>query len=377
MALYRRGKIWWYSFEFEGRRIQESTGFRNKKRAKDAESTRRTELLERRAGITRRDLPPRFEEYVSEFLAWSKKVHRPKTYSLHKLNCETLKDHFKKTWLDEITTAKVEGFRNTRIAERRRNGTKEQREKGTAPAVSPATVNRALSTLRLLLNRARKRFAVPDPFDGFKFLRESPGKMRVVSFEEEVAYLAAASQPLHDVARVILDTGMRPEEAFRIEVANVDLERKTIFNPFGKTRAARRTLTMTDEVFRILKARVADAEGRYVFPSPENPERPIGSVRKAHDAAVRRAKIAENFRLYDLRHTFASRAAMAGVPLPTLGAILGHTTIQMTTRYVHPDEEHKREAVKKLEDWSAAEAVKAAQRSQSVTTNSTTLAAVN
>ena len=33
MAIYRRGKIWWYSFEFQGRRVQESSGFTNKKRA--------------------------------------------------------------------------------------------------------------------------------------------------------------------------------------------------------------------------------------------------------------------------------------------------------------------------------------------------------
>ena len=45
------------------------------------------------------------------------------------------------------------------------------------------------------------------------------------------------------------------------------------------------------------------------------------------------------FRLYDLRHTYASRAVMAGVDLPTLGALLGHTSVQMTMRHVHPAEE--------------------------------------
>jgi hypothetical protein len=49
MAIYRREKIWWYSFEFQGRRIQESSGFKNKKKAIDTESIRRAKLLERRA----------------------------------------------------------------------------------------------------------------------------------------------------------------------------------------------------------------------------------------------------------------------------------------------------------------------------------------
>ena len=36
--------------------------------------------------------------------------------------------------------------------------------------------------------------------------------MRTISLEEEVAYLAAASEPLKDIARIILDTGMRPKK---------------------------------------------------------------------------------------------------------------------------------------------------------------------
>ncbi len=49
---------------------------------------------------------------------------------------------------------------------------------------------------------------------------------------------------------------------------------------------------------------------------------------------------------------------MAGVDLPTLGALLGHTTIQMTMRYVHPAEEHKREAAVKIENYKAASAIR-------------------
>jgi integrase len=54
-------------------------------------------------------------------------------------------------------------------------------------------------------------------------------------FEDENAYLATASEQLKDIARIILDTGMRPEEVFRIEVSNLDFSKRTIFNPSGKT----------------------------------------------------------------------------------------------------------------------------------------------
>lgn len=68
---------------------------------------------------------------------------------------------------------------------------------------------------------------------------------------------------------------------------------------------------------------------------------------------------------------------MAGVDLPTLAALLGHTSIQMMMRYVHPAEEHKREAVGKLEVFKVSEAVKLAQKSQGASTISATLGRVN
>jgi len=68
---------------------------------------------------------------------------------------------------------------------------------------------------------------------------------------------------------------------------------------------------------------------------------------------VRRAGIAEPFRLYDLRHTYATGAAQAGVDVLTLAALLAHTTVQMTSHYVHPTDQHKREAIEKLGTYNA------------------------
>jgi len=158
---------------------------------------------------------------------------------------------------------------------------------------------------------------------------------------------------------VILQTGMRPDEVFRMEVRNLDFGCRAISNPYGKTKAAKRTIPMTMEVREILQRRSREARSRWVFSSPAGPgrarqlDRPIKSVRKAHDAAIRRAGIQEHFRLYDLRHTYATRAAQAGIDVLTLAALLGHTTVQMTSRYVHPTDQHKHEAVQKLEAYNA------------------------
>ena len=367
MSVYRRGEIYWYNFVFQGRHIQESSGFTNKTAALRAEAKRRMELLEHRAGFKQIKPAPKFEEHVDRFLEWSEVQHRPKTRELHGTNCDTLLRFFRGCWLDEITTGMVEEFKLARSKEERKNAK-------DGSIISPVTANRALTTLKLLFHHAEKcGYAVSNPTKGVAYFSEGSGRMRVVSFEEELIYLAKASQPLKDIAQIILDTGLRPEEAFRIRVEHVDFTARTIFNPFGKTKAARRKVTMTTDVHAILEHRAKFAKGPFIFPSRSGTDRPIGSVRKAHDKAVEDAGISDHFRLYDLRHTFATRAVAGGVDLPTLSAMLGHTSIQMTMRYVHPAEEQKKIAAGKLEAFRIAGIVQAIEKSRSLTTDPTTV----
>jgi integrase len=367
MAVYRRGKIYWYNFLFHGRHIQESSGFTNKTAAIRAEAKRRIELLNHRAGFKQLKLAPKFEEQVEKFLEWSTTQHRAKTRELHGTNCDTLLRFFRGCWLDEISEGLVEDFKMARSKEERKNAK-------DGSIVSPATVNRALTTLKKLFNYADKcGYGITNPVRNVEFLNEGPGRVRVISFEEELKYLGEASKTLKDIAQIILDTGLRPEEVFRIRVEHLDFGARTIFNPFGKTRAARRTVTMTADVYAILKDRTARTKGPFVFPSKSSSDRPIGSVRRAHDNAVERAGIPEHFRLYDLRHTFATRAVAGGVDLPTLSAMLGHTSISMTMRYVHPAEEQKKLATGKLETFRIAGIVQAIEKNRTVTTIPTTV----
>ena len=49
-----------------------------------------------------------------------------------------------------------------------------------------------------------------------------------MSFEEDLAYFQAAGQPLQDIARLILETRMRPEEVYRLAFSNLNFDRRTI-----------------------------------------------------------------------------------------------------------------------------------------------------
>ena len=107
------------------------------------------------------------------------------------------------------------------------------------------------------------------------FLPENNEQDRILTFDEQRNYLAAASDTLKDVAGLMMETGMRPEEVYRTMVANVDLEHSSLFIPFGKTKAARRRLPLTSAAVDILKRRVQDAEGPYLFPHRKDPNKPM------------------------------------------------------------------------------------------------------
>jgi integrase len=89
----------------------------------------------------------------------------------------------------------------------------------------------------------------------------------------------------------------------------------------------------------MLAKRLEKAKGDYLFPG-RSTDAPIVKVNAAHTATVKRCKVAA-FRLYDLRHTWATRMVQAGVDLVTLAAMLGHSKINMVMRYAHPTEEHR------------------------------------
>jgi integrase len=343
VSVYKRGGVYWYDFWFQGQRHRGSTKLRNRTAAASAEAIRKAQLAEARAGIIHRKPCPAFEDFVNtEFLPWSEKEHQahPRTHKRYAVSAKRLIAFFGGTPADAISVGQVEEFKITRADE-----------------ISPAGVNRDLAVLRLLLNLAiRQEHIVRNPVSGVKFLQEGPGAMRVVSHAEQQRYLAAGNRLLRDVATLILETGMRPEEVYTIRRENVHLERQYVFVPRGKTKFARRSVPLTEEAVRILRHRLPQAKGPYLFSHRRDPNKPLTTIRKAHQATLRKASIRPPFRLYDLRHTFGSRSAMAQVDLPTLKELMGHSNISTTMRYVHPTPEHKREAVRKLERYNVEQA---------------------
>jgi integrase len=185
-----------------------------------------------------------------------------------------------------------------------------------------------------------------------KPLSENNQQTRVLSHREQHEYMAKASPVLRDIATLILETGMRPEEVYMVRPENVNLLDSTLQVPHGKTPSARRRLGLTTAARDVLQARMRELATPYIFPCESDVERPIPKINNAHDRAIRDSGIAP-IRLYDFRHTWATRAAMSGIDLVTLAAMLGHSKINMVMRYAHPTQGHQTQAMKNLELFNA------------------------
>lgn len=144
----------------------------------------------------------------------------------------------------------------------------------------------------------------------------------------------AFTDHLKPMILISLNTGMRRGELFGLTWPMVNFQRKTITvgGDTAKTSETRH-IPMNAEVFNTLKAwKEQGAESAFVFPGLEGGR--MEDVKSAWLKLLKEGCIV-GFRWHDMRHDFASRLVMAGVPLNTVRDLLGHTDIKMTLRYAH------------------------------------------
>jgi hypothetical protein len=100
---------------------------------------------------------------------------------------------------------------------------------------SPANTNRALRTLRRRLGKATEWGLIASP-PRIKLLKEE-GRSALIDKDAESRLLAAAPQPLRDVAILVLDSGMRPSEVFEMRWEDLTWDPGMIFIPREKPNA--------------------------------------------------------------------------------------------------------------------------------------------
>jgi len=207
---------------------------------------------------------------------------------------------------------------------------------------SPANGNNALRTLRRMLGKAVE-WGLIRTAPRIRLLKEY-GRSAIIDPETETKLLTMAGQPLRDVLVIMLDTGMRPSEVFRMRWENLNWEARTIFVPYGKTRNSRRYVPMSQRVMDALRIRAASRTSDWVFPSNSRSGHLV-SVEKQFIDARAKAGISPQVVLYCARHTFATEVLGATGNLALIMKAMGHSDAKTAMVYQHPAIETVRQVV--------------------------------
>jgi integrase len=356
----RNGKLEW-RFMVQGQEYSHITDFedtpRNRTKVQRLEAEAHRLVLDGRAAELRLQVQP-FSSGADQFITWARGEYsaHPNTSKRLAVSMTSLKLHFGKRPLSNITAGDIEDFKSLRRAVHK---------------VREVTVRHDLHALSLLFQYGRKHnWCKANVVDEVEIPSDSEAmRMHVLSVAEEAAYFAtidimrtertAKKRPVHglddlrDLGILMLNQGCRPEELREMEQGAVDLASGFLTIRRGKSKAARRTLRLTAASRSILAKRL-QSPGPWVFPSHRVPGAHIGNVQRIHGLVLKKAKL--QFVPYDLRHTAATRWAESGTDIATIAAWLGHANLRSVQKYIHPSREHLNAQAEKFEQmWAARE----------------------
>jgi len=260
--------------------------------------------------------------------------------------------------LDEIRLADIETWR----VKRQKNG------------ISHSTINRDLSSLKAALQKAwdwelldnhplaRLKQLKVDRRPVVRYLTQDEEKRLYAALQardtlmrearvsankhrEERGYelypnLGTYAENLTPLVLLAINTGLRRGELWNLTWRDIDLRRKMLtVRGKGAKSGQTRHIPLNTAALEAIKTHRGE-----VVPMPNVPVFGTAEFRTAFNALLDKAKI-QDFRFHDLRHTFASKLVMAGVPLNTVRELMGHSSLEMTLIYAHLAPENLRDAV--------------------------------
>jgi integrase len=322
MALYRRGAVWWFTFTFQGERIQRSSKTTNKHAAAEIERNVRIQLAKAEAGI-RTFKRVTFDDLMQLCRDDWKANKRRSTLSSESM-IKHLSTTFKGKLARFITSADLKAYTRKRLAEGAANG----------------TCNRELALMRRAFNLAMQS-DVLDYAPKVAMLKEAPARKGFFDEEKFTKVLERLPAHLRPVATFGYYTGWRKGEITRLRWDQVDLRGHHIRLWAGEAKSEKcRSLPLDGALLSIIQQQRQTVGSPLVF---NRSGKAIKDFRETWIRACRKAGC-PGMLFHDFRRTAARNLRQAGLSETEAMSITGHATSSVFRRYQITTEHDIREA---------------------------------
>ena len=279
-----------------------------------------SEKQEKRGEITFADLTKRYLDYVQHHKrSWKDDSQRMKSHVLPAIG------HRK---LSEITLQRLQRIHS----EVKKNRT-------------PATANRVAALIKHTFNMAVKWGCLEQsPAQHLTMFREPPPRDIVLSPDDCSKLIKACDSDENEFAaalfKLAMFTGRRIGELVNSKWDHVDLDKRIIAIP--ETKSGERQFLYLNELATDLLHGIPRIAGNPYIIVGTKPGQPLIYYQRPWERILKRAGL-DFFPPHGLRHNYASTLVAAGVPLETVGHLLGHKNSITTRKYAHhrPDNLHR------------------------------------
>ena len=200
--------------------------------------------------------------------------------------------------------------------------------------VSWSSFNQAVCALRFLYGTTLGR---PEQLPMIPYGKRPKTLPSVLAPQEVLRLIAGAQTPRDRIfLQVAYGCGLRLSELIHLQVTDIDSARMVIHVRHGKG-AKDRLVPLAPRLLEELRAYWRLYRPRtWLFPG-DKPGQPISgsNMQRRFGQLVQRVGLTKHCSLHTLRHSYATHLLEAGVDLLTLKTLLGHKTLETTTRYLH------------------------------------------
>lgn len=331
--------IWYYYFTINGRRYRAAIPeAQNKRQALIAEANARAAVFNGTYG--RREAgQASFPDFVmGEYLAWAKQ--KKKSWRFDNWLAPQIAEYFKGKRFCDITPKALEKYRDHRLSEITVRGEKRNGN----------SVCRELAMLsKVFVLAIKKEYCEVNPVKKVDWPHQPNRRNRTLTDEEEkliLSHMTGRYEKLRVPFLTALYSGCRRSEMFALTWADIDFERGFI--------NFREETTKTGEARTVPLIEPARSELLALSKRGESDQPSIFGI-SIDQASHLLRELLDELKLKDVsgwhvcRHSYASRAARAGIPPAYVRDALGHKDFDMTFYYSHAGRDDLLREAKKLE----------------------------